>query len=235
MSDETPLHRLVVSDRKVQELEKDISATRLAISSLCDRGFLPPQSLLDSVSSLSRELDDAKRSSSELRGAIRPPPSQPGVSSHHQRFATATSVQPGPSHPEGDPASAGPSFSRRRSYDSPSGSFGRSSRQGSDPPPHKRRRLSDESSDDEGESSASRRQRDDEQADEENFHPASLALLLDYIMSKFPAASKPLAQPSSRRFHVFETAGLVDESSQRSSNLAWFDHAIRLRIGSVEV
>ena len=41
MSDETPLHRLVASDRKVQELEKDISATRLAISSLCDRGFPP--------------------------------------------------------------------------------------------------------------------------------------------------------------------------------------------------
>ena len=224
VSDESPLHRLFASDRKVQELEKDISATRLAISSLCDRGFPPPQSLLDSVSSLSRELYDAKRSSSELRGAIRPPPSQPGVSSHHQRFTTVTPVQPGPLHPEGDPASTGTSFSRRRSYDSPSGSFGRSSRQGSDPPLHKRHRLSDESSDDEGESSASHRQRDDEQTDEENFRPASLALLLDYIMSKFPAASKPLAQPSSRRFHVFKTAGLVDESSQRSSNLAWFDH-----------
>ena len=205
-------------------MEKDISATRQAIVSLCDRGLPPPQSLLDSVSSLSRELDDAKRTLSELRGAFRPPRSQPGVSSHHQRFATATPVQPGPSHPEGDPGSAGPSFSRRRSYDSPSGSFGRSSRQGSDLPPHKRRRLSDESSDDEGKSSASRQQRDDEQADEANFRPASLALLLDYIMSKFPSASKPLAQPSSRRFHIFETAGLVEESSQRSSNLAWFDH-----------
>ena len=43
-------------------------------------------------------------------------------------------------------------------------------------------------------------------------------------MKKFPAASKPLIQPSSKRFHVFETAGLVDESSQRSSNLAWFEH-----------
>ena len=72
--------------------------------------------------------------------------------------------------------------------------------------------------------SASRQQRDDERGDEENFRPASLAMLLDYIMSKFPAASKPLAQPSSRRFHVFETAGLVEESSQRSSNLSWFEH-----------
>ena len=180
---------------------------------------------MDSLSSLSRELDDAKRTSSELRGAIRPTSSQPGVSSHHQRFATATPVQPGPSQPEGDPAFAGPSFSGRQPYDFPSsGSFRRSFRQGSDPPPHKRRRLTDESSDDEGESSASRQQRDDEQADEENFRPASLALLLDYIMSKFPTASKPLAQPSSRRFHIFETAGLVEESSQRSSNLAWFEH-----------
>ena len=84
--------------------------------------------LSDSASSLSRDLEDAKRSSSEVRGEIRPPPSQPGVSSQFQRFATATPVQPGPSHPEGDPASAGPT--RRRSYDSPSGSLGRSSRRG---------------------------------------------------------------------------------------------------------
>ena len=139
VSDETP-HRLFASDHKVQDLEKAVSATRLAISLLCDRGFQPPQSLLDSSSSLSRDLEDAKRSSSELRGEIRPPPSQPGVSSQFQRFATATPVQPGPSHPEGDPASAGPS--RRRSYNSPSGSLGRSSRQGSDTPPHKRRRVS---------------------------------------------------------------------------------------------
>ena len=133
VSGETPVHRLVASDRKVQALEKDIAATRQAIGSLCDRGLTPPQSLMDSLLSLSRELDDAKRTSSELRGAIRPPSSQPGVSSHHQRFAT---VQPGPSQPEGDPAFAGPSFSGRQPYDfPPSGSFGRSFRQGSDPPP----------------------------------------------------------------------------------------------------
>ena len=226
VSDETPVHRLVASDRTVQALEKDIAATRQAIGSLCDRGLTLPDSLMDSLSSLSRELTDAKRTSSELRGAIRPPSSQPGVSSHRQRFATATPVQPGPSQPEDDPAFADPSFSRRQPYDFPSsGSFGRSFRRGSDPSPHKRRRLTDDdSSDDERESSASRQQRDDEQGDEENFRPASLAMLLDYIMSKFPAASKPLAQPSSRRFHVFETAGLVEESSQRSSNLSWFEH-----------
>ena len=215
VSDKTPVHRLVASDHTVQALEKNIAATRRAIDSLCDGGLTPPHLLVDSLSSLSRELTDAKRTSSELRGAIRPPSSQPGVSSHRQRFASAAPVQPGPSQPEDDPAFAGPSFSRQQPYDFPSsGSFGRSSHRGSDPPPHKRRRLTDDdSSDDERESSASRQQRDDEQGDE-NFRPASLAMLLDYIMSKFPAASKPLARLSSRRFHVFETAGLVEESSQ---------------------
>ena len=69
----------------------------------------------------------------------------------------------------------------------------------SPPPPHKRRRLPDEnSSDDERESSAGLLLPDEEEGDEENCRPASLALLLDYIMSKFPAASKPLARPSNR-------------------------------------
>ena len=54
-------------------------------------------------------------------------------------FTAAAPVQPGPLHPEDDPAYAGPS--RRRSYDSPLGSFRHSSRQGSDTPPRKRRRL----------------------------------------------------------------------------------------------
>ena len=190
------------------------------ISALCDGGIRPPQLLFDSASSLSRDLEDAKQSSSVFHGESRPPSSQIGVSSSAKHFAAATPVQPGPSRPEGDPASAGPS--RRRSYDSPQGSIGHSSRQGSDTPPRKRRRLSDDSSADEDESSYTRRQRDDQQDDEDNFRPASLALLLDYITRKFPAASKPLVQPSSKRFHVMEVAGLVDESSQPSSNLAWF-------------
>ena len=92
-------------------------------------------------------------------------------------------------------------------------------------PPHKRRRLPDgNSSDDERESSAGLLLPDEEEGDEENCRPASLALLLDYIMSKFPVAPKPLAQPSTRRFHVFGAASFVQESSQRSSNISWFDH-----------
>ena len=54
-------------------------------------------------------------------------------------FTAAAPVQPGPSHPDDDSAYAGPS--RRQSYDSSLGSFGHSSRQGSDTPPRRRRRL----------------------------------------------------------------------------------------------
>ena len=86
-------------------------------------------------------------------------------------------------------------------------------------------RLPDENSSDHGrDSSAGLLQPDEEEGDEENSRPASLALLLDCIMSKFPVAPKPLAQPSTRRFHVFGAAVFVQESSQRSSNLSWFDH-----------
>ena len=208
VSGETPRHRLVASDRRIQQLQQELAATRQAITALCDGGIHPPQSLLDSASSLSRDLEDARQSSS----------SQPGVSPS----AKPTPVQSGPSRPEYDPAVAGPS--RRHSFDSPQHSLGHSSRQGSDTPPRKRRRLSGDSSADEDESSHTRRQRDNQQDEEDNFRPASLSLLLEYITRKFPAASKPLVQPSSKRFHVMETAGLVDESSQQSSNVAWFGH-----------
>ena len=229
---------------------------------------------MDSLSSISRELVDARRISSALHGAIRPPSQRPGVSSHRQRFAVAA---------------AGPSVSRRRPYAFASGqptsnSSGRSFRPGGDSPPHKRLRLPVEnSSDDERKSSAGLLLPDEEEGDKENCRPASLALLLDYIMSKFPAASKPLAQPSNRlpdenssdhghnssagllqpdeeegdeencrpaslallldcfmckfpvapkplaqpstrRFHVFGAVVFVQESSQRSSNISWFDH-----------
>ena len=75
--------------------------------------------------SLSRDLEDAKQSSSVLRGESRPPfftawgfvtfeafryseddPAYAGPSRHQS--PAATPVQPGPSHPEDDPASAGP-------------------------------------------------------------------------------------------------------------------------------
>ena len=86
-------------------------------------------------------------------------------------------------------------------------------------------RLPDENSSDHSRnSSAGLLQMDEGEGDVENCRPSSLALLLDYIISKFPVAPKPLAQPSIWRFHVFGAAGFVQESSQRSSNIFWFDH-----------
>ena len=83
-------------------------------------------------------------------------------------------------------------------------------------------KLPDENSSDHGRnSSAVLLQLDEQDGDEENYLPASLALLLDYIMSKFLVALKPLAQPSTRRFMFF-----VQESSQRSSNLTMFNSPV---------
>ena len=108
-----------------------MAATRQVIDSFCDGGLEPPQSLVDSLSSLSRELVDARRISSDLHGANRPPSQRPGVSSHRQRFAAAA---------------AGPSVSWRQPYafapgQPTSNSSGRSFRPGGVSPPHKRRRL----------------------------------------------------------------------------------------------
>ena len=112
--------------------------------------------------------------------------------------ARPESTQVGPARPKFDSAVPGPS--RRRSFDSPQRSSDHSSRQGSDTPPRKRRRLSGNSSEDEDPSSQNRQQRDDQQDEEDNFRPASLDLLLNYITKKFLAASQPLVQPSSKRF-----------------------------------
>ena len=125
VSDETPLHRLAASDRQLRDLETKLAATRQAIDSFCDGGLEPPQSLVDSLSSLSRELVDARRISSDLHGANRPPSQQPGVSSHQQRFAAAA---------------AGPSVSWRQPYAFAPGQptsnlSGRSFRPGGDSPP----------------------------------------------------------------------------------------------------
>ena len=59
--------------------------------------------------SLSRDLEDAKQSSSVLRGVSRPPFFTAWGFVTFQAIRCCYAVQPGPSHPEGDPASAGPS------------------------------------------------------------------------------------------------------------------------------
>ena len=110
VSGETP-HRPIASDQRIQHLQEALSSTRQAISSLRASGVRPHQSLFDSASSLARNLEDARLSSS-----------WPGVSSS----AKPTSAQSGPARPEFDPAVPGPS--RRRSFDSPQRSSGHSSR-----------------------------------------------------------------------------------------------------------
>ena len=56
-------------------------------------------------------------------------------------------------------------------------------------------RLPDNISSDHGHNlSAGLLQPDEQEGNEENSLPASMALLVDYIISKFPAASKPLAR-----------------------------------------
>ena len=124
-----------------------------------------------------------------------------------------------PGRPDLGPTAPGPS--RSRSFESPHRSSDRSSRRGSQSPPRKRRRHSGNSSD-EDPTFQNRQHRDDQQEEEDNFRPSSLDLLLDYITSTFPTASQPFIQPSSKRFQIMETAGLVDESSQQITNLAWY-------------
>ena len=86
-------------------------------------------------------------------------------------------------------------------------------------------KLPDENSSNHGcNSSAGLLQLDEQDGDEENYLPASLALLLGYITSKFLVAIKPLAQPSTRRFMSLGLRSFVQESSQRSFNISWFDH-----------
>ena len=226
ISGKTP-HRPVASDKGVQHLQEALSSTRQAIASLRTSGVRPHQSLLDSASLLARNLQDARLSSSRPGVSSSAKPTSPQVGPARPESTQMgpdrpESTQVGPAHPEFDPAVPGPS--RRWSFDSPQRSSDHSSRQGSHTPPRKRRRLSGNSSEDGDPSSQNRQQRDDQQDEEDNFRPASLDLLLNYITKKFSAASQPLVQPSSKRFHVMENAGLVDESSQQSSNLAWFTH-----------
>ena len=128
---------LVASDRQLRDFRAGFGCHSPDDHLFLRWGAGAPQPLVDSLSSLSRELVDAGRFSSDLQGANRPPPSQrPGVSSHRQRFAAAA---------------AGPPVSWRQPYafapDQPtSNSSGRSFRQGGWPPPPPIKRLGYQSS-----------------------------------------------------------------------------------------
>ena len=109
---------LVASDRQLRGFRAGFGCHSPDDHLFLRWGAGAPQSLVDSLSSLSRVLVDARRFSSDLQGANRPPSQRPGVSSHQQRFAAA-----------------GPSVSWRQPYafapDQPtSNSSGRSFRQG---------------------------------------------------------------------------------------------------------
>ena len=110
VSDETPLAGLSPANSASQACRQLSQPYRLFANGLLLRLLGRNLSLVASDrhldTSLSRDLEDAKQSSPVLRGESRPPSSQPGPSRH--RSPAATPVQPGPSHPEDDPASAGP-------------------------------------------------------------------------------------------------------------------------------
>ena len=81
-------------------------------------------------------------------------------------------------------------------------------------------RIPDNNSSDYGRiSSAGLLQPDEQEGNEENCLPASLALLLGYIMNKFPAASKPLAWLSNR----LPDENLSDHSRNSSAGLLQMD------------
>ena len=286
----------VANEEGFHILQQALSSIHQTIASLTASGMSPPQSLLDSASSLARRLQDARLSPPQPGCSTSAKPRSPQrgptwpettrrVPETTRRVQEATSRVPeattrvhettsrvpettrrvhqttsrvpeatsrvheatprgpkttrwtpettqrtpdrpestpmGPGRQDFDPAVPGPS--RRRSFESPQRFSDHSSRQRSHTPPRKRRRHSGNSSDEDS-AYQNRQQRDDQQDEEDNFRPSSLDLLLNYITRMFPAASQPLIQPSSIRFHVMESAGLVDESSQQASNLAWFGY-----------
>ena len=215
------LQRTVANEQSIQVLQETLASTQQAIASFHDRGLRPHQSLLDSAESLAKNLKDARLSSRPGVSSSAKPKTTQTVPTRPETTRRTEATQGSPPRPEFVSAVPGPS--KRRSEDSPHRFSDYSSRQGSRSPSRKRSRLSGNSSE-EDDSYQSRQQRDDQQDEEDNFRPASLDLLLKYITTKFPAASQPLIQPSSKRFHVMECAGIVDESAQQSSNLPWFSH-----------
>ena len=220
LSDDS-LQKSSADEDSIQALQEALASTQQAIASSRDKGLRPHQSLLDSAESLAKNLNDARLSSRPGESSSAKPKTTRMATTRQKTTRRTATTQESHSKPEFDFAVPGPS--KRRSDDSPHRHSDYSSRRESRSPPRKRSRHSGNSSE-EDDSYQNCQQRDEQQDEEDNFRPASLSLLLKYITTKFPAASQPLIQPSSKRFHVMECAGVVDESSQQSSNLAWFSH-----------
>ena len=185
---------LVASDRQLRGFRDGIGC-----HSPDDRLFLrwgagAPQSLVDSLSSLSRELVDARRFSSDLQGRIAPLHGDLEfrlIGNDSLLLLQLVHLCLGDNHT--------PSHLTSLPQIRPGAHFAQGGDSPPPPPPHKRPRLPIEnSSDDERKSSAVLLLPDEGEGDKENCRPAPLALLLDYIMSKFPVASRPLARPSIR-------------------------------------
>ena len=189
------LQKSSADEDSIAALQDAIASTQRAIASARDKDVR--QSLLDSAESLAKHLSDARLlSRSGDSSSAKPKPTQTATNRQETIRRTAM-TQDSHSRPEFDFAVPGPS--KQRSDESPHRHSDYSSRRESRSPPRKRSRHSGNSSE-EDDSYQNRQQRDEQQDEEDNFRPASLDILLKYITSKFPAASQPLIQPSSKRF-----------------------------------
>ena len=195
------LQKSSADEESIQALQEALASTQRAIASSRDKGLRPHQSLLDYAESLAKNLNDARLSSRPGESSSVKPKMTQMATTRQETTRRTAAIQESNSKPEFDFAVPGPS--KRRSDDSPHRHSDYSSRRESRSPPRKRSRHSGNSSEDD-DSYQNRQQRDEQQDEEYNFRPASLDLLLKYITTKFPAASQPLIQPSSKRFHVME-------------------------------
>ena len=218
---------------RFQAIKNRISSTRQAIAVFRNMGQDTPGSLVDSLTSLYKDLEQTSlRSPPSPRGRHQPSdaprlhrsPRSPRSHANRQRHHTPEASAAGPSGYLGRPNeqfASRPQVASFASFAQPAPS----SEDGS--PQRKKRRLSSgESSADEEEvstpSKSLHHSRDDEDQDDPS-HASRIGNMLAYIMDKFPSASAPLAQPSAKPFSVLASAGLAEESSDHASLLAWYE------------
>ena len=158
-------------------------------------------------------------------GPTRPETTQRGPETTQRGSDRPESTSVGPGRPEFDPAVPGPS--RRRSVDSPQRSSDHSSRQGviTPPPPPPARGVGSGNSSDEDPSSQNRQQRDDQQDEDNNFRPASLDLLLNYIVpGSLPTLGPTFLQVAPRHGECRSRGRVVPAVLQSSLVWAYEEH-----------